>query len=130
MNIAFVCTQNSCRSQISEAFGKKYFNQKINVYSAGTDPASEINNSAVRLMKEYYSIDMEKEQYPKKLDKLPNIDILVTMGCGVKCPFVPCKKLIELNIEDPAGKSDEIFLNVIAEIKGEIQKLSEQFSDL
>lgn len=123
MNIAFVCIQNSCRSQIAEAFGKKYFPHSVSCYSAGTNPASQINPKAVRIMNEKYHIDMIKNQYPKKISQLPSIDILVTMGCGVQCPYVACQKLIEWHIEDPAGKDDKTFINIIEQIKTNVINL-------
>lgn len=123
MNIAFVCIQNSCRSQIAEAFGKQYFPDSINCYSAGTDPANQINPKAIKIMKEKYHIDMTQNQFPKKISQLPSIDILVTMGCGIQCPYVSCKKLIEWNIEDPVNKDDKVFIDIIEQIKTNITNL-------
>ncbi|MGX5376879.1 arsenate reductase/protein-tyrosine-phosphatase family protein [Ligilactobacillus sp. LYQ135] len=126
-NIAFICTQNSCRSQIAEAFSKKYLTN-VNCYSAGTNPAPMINVNAVRIMQEKYQINMKKTQYPKKLGELPSIDVVITMGCGVKCPFIPCKKRIEWNIEDPNGKSDSVFIKVIEEIQSKVKNLQFKLS--
>lgn len=123
MNIAFVCIQNSCRSQIAEAFGKKYFPDMINCYSAGTNPANQINPRAIKIMNEKYHIDMTQKQYPKNISQLPPIDILVTMGCGIQCPYVSCKKLIEWNIEDPAEKDDQTFSKIIEQIKTNVTNL-------
>ena len=123
MNIVFVCIQNSCRSQIAEAFGKKYFPDTINCYSAGTNPANQINPRAIKIMNEKYHIDMTQKQYPKKISQLPPIDILVTMGCGIQCPYVSCKKLIEWNIEDPVEKDDQTFSKIIEQIKTNVTNL-------
>lgn len=85
--VGFICTHNSCRSQIAEALGRHLAGDVFESYSAGTDIRDRINPDAVRLMKEQYGIDMIKEgQHNKTLDALPELDIVVTMGCGVKCP--------------------------------------------
>ena len=86
--IAFICVHNSCRSQIAEALGKKYLSDIYDVYSAGTETKPQINQDAVRIMKELYNIDMEKDQYSKLLSDIPNPDIAISMGCNVGCPFL------------------------------------------
>ena len=86
--VAFICVHNSCRSQIAEALGKKYASDVFDSYSAGTHIKNQINQDAVRLMKEIYDIDMEKDQYSKLIEDLPDIDISITMGCDVICPIV------------------------------------------
>lgn len=73
--VAFICVHNSCRSQIAEALGKHYAGEKIDFYSAGTETKTQINQDAVRIMKNLYRIDMEKEQYPKKISDIPTPDI-------------------------------------------------------
>ena len=90
--VAFVCVHNSCRSQIAEALGKHLAADVFESYSAGTELKPSINTDAVRLMKERYHIDMEKTQYSKLLSALPPVDVVITMGCGVSCPQVPCKR--------------------------------------
>lgn len=125
--IAFICTHNSCRSQIAEALAKKYLSTKYEIYSAGTEIKNYINPDAVRLMKVHYDIDMEKEQKPKTIESLPlPIDHVVTMGCGVQCPFLPAKKREDWGLEDPTGKSDEEFLAIIQEIENKILTLNEE----
>lgn len=94
--VAFVCVHNSCRSQIAEALTKKFAGDSIEVYSAGTELKDQINQDAVRLVKEIYAIDMEETQKPKLLDDIPEVDYLITMGCNVVCPILPytVKKMI------------------------------------
>ena len=87
--VAFVCVHNSCRSQIAEALTKKFAGDSIEVYSAGTELKDQINQDAVRLVKEMYAIDMEETQKPKLLDDIPEVDYLITMGCNVVCPILP-----------------------------------------
>lgn len=88
--VAFICVHNSCRSQIAEALGKYLASDVFESYSAGTQTVPQINQDAVRLMKQLYGIDMEQTQYSKLLTELPPIDIVVTMGCNVNCPYLPC----------------------------------------
>lgn len=89
IKVAFVCVHNSCRSQIAEALTKKFAGDSIEVYSAGTELKDQINQDAVRLVKEMYAIDMEETQKPKLLDEIPEVDYLITMGCNVVCPILP-----------------------------------------
>ena len=122
--VGFICTHNSCRSQIAEALGRHLAGDVFESYSAGTDIWDRINPDAVRLMKEQYGIDMIKEgQHNKTLDALPELDIVVTMGCGVKCPYLPCKERFDWGLPDPTGTSDEEFLEVIHQIEKEISLL-------
>jgi len=104
LKVAFICVHNSCRSQIAEALGKYYASDVFESYSAGTETRPQINQDAVRLMKEIYGIDMEKEQYSKLITELPEIDIVIKMGCNVICPFVPSKYEEDWGLDDPTGK--------------------------
>ena len=81
--VAFICIHNSCRSQIAEALGKHLAADAFESYSAGSETKPQINQDAVRLMKEIYGIDMEKAQCSKTFDKIPEPDIAVSMGCDV-----------------------------------------------
>lgn len=126
-SVAFICTHNSCRSQIAEALGKKLAGDTFESYSAGTSIKDQINPDAVRLMKQHYGIDMlASGQKPKKITDLPNIDYVVTMGCGVRCPFLPAKKRVDWGLEDPTGQNDEIFMRVIKKIETKILDLKEE----
>ena len=69
--IAFICVHNSCRSQIAEALGKHLASDVFESYSAGTETKPQINQDAVRIMKEMYHINMENEQYSKLLSDIP-----------------------------------------------------------
>ncbi|MEE3487509.1 MAG: arsenate reductase ArsC [Bulleidia sp.] len=128
--VAFICTHNSCRSQIAEAFGRHLAADVFESFSAGTDPKDKINPDAVRLMKERYGIDMVTEgQRPKLLSELPEVDGVVTMGCGVQCPYIPSKWRGDWRLEDPTGKEDPAFLAVMEEIREDIGRLKERLSD-
>ena len=111
--VAFVCVHNSCRSQIAEALGKHFSSNIFESYSAGTETKPQINQDAVRLMKEMYQIDMEKAQYSKLLSKIPQVDIVITMGCNVNCPVIPCKYREDWGLSDPTGKTDAEFSKII-----------------
>lgn len=126
IKVAFICTHNSCRSQIAEALGRKYAKDVFESYSAGTQIKDHINPDAVRLMKQRYGIDMEETQRPKLLQKLPEVDIVVTMGCGVQCPYLPCRERQDWGLEDPTGESDDAFYRVMDQIEEKIQKLKQQ----
>ena len=125
LKVAFVCVHNSCRSQIAEALGKRLVADVFDCYSAGTETKPEINRDAVRIMKDRYGIDMEKTQYPKLLAELPLVDIVVTMGCNVQCPFLPCKHREDWGLEDPTGKSDAEFESTIKQIEVKILQLKD-----
>ncbi|WP_195200398.1 arsenate reductase ArsC [Faecalispora jeddahensis] len=124
VKVAFICVHNSCRSQIAEALGKHLAGDVFESYSAGTETKPQINQDAVRLMKQLYGIDMEKTQRSKLLSELPPIDMVVTMGCNVDCPYLPCKHRMDWGLDDPTGKSDEEFVRAIGAIEENIKELS------
>ena len=122
--IAFVCIHNSCRSQIAEALGKALMGDKYKFYSCGTVVKDQINQGAVRIMKELYRIDMEQTQYSKLVTDIPEVDVAISMGCGVVCPYIGREFDEDWGLEDPTGKSDEEFKKVIAEIERRVRKLA------
>ena len=122
--VAFICVHNSCRSQIAQALGRHLAADVFESYSAGTERKDRINPDAVRLMKELYHIDMEAEgQHSKLLSEIPPVDVVVTMGCNVRCPFLPCSHREDWGLEDPTGKSDEVFLQTIRVIAQKVLEL-------
>lgn len=121
--VAFICVHNSCRSQIAEALGKLLASDVFESYSAGTELKAHINPDAVRLMKEIYGIDMEETQRNKLLREIPKPDVVITMGCNVNCPVMPCKLREDWGLEDPSGKSDEEFKKTIKIIEEKIKDL-------
>ena len=114
--VAFICVHNSCRSQIAEALGKQLAKDQFDFYSAGTQTKPQINQDAVRLMKQRYGIDMEQSQYSKTIDQIPVPDIAISMGCDVSCPYIG-------RAFDATGCSDECFIEVIEEIAQKIKAL-------
>ncbi len=121
--IAFICVHNSCRSQIAEALGKHLRGDEFDFYSAGTETKPQINQDAVRLIKELYGIDMELTQYSKTIDKIPTPDIVISMGCDVGCPLIGRSFDDNWGLPDPAGKRDADFVEVIKLIESKITSL-------
>ena len=127
LKIAFICVHNSCRSQIAEALGKHLAADVFDSYSAGTEQKDRMNQDAVRLMKKLYGIDMEAEgQHSKLLETLPPVDGIVTMGCNVQCPFLPCEWREDWGLDDPTGQPDEVFLETIRRIEEKILQLRDR----
>lgn len=124
--VAFICVHNSCRSQIAEALGRHLAGNVFESYSAGTETKPQINQDAIRLMKELYGINMEEQQYSKLIAEIPTPDIAISMGCNVQCPFIGRPFDDNWELEDPTGKSDEAFLKVIKQIEQKIIGLREQ----
>ena len=101
--IAFVCVHNSCRSQMAEAVAKTKAKDKYEIYSAGTERVPQINQTAVKLIKERYNLDMNKTQTSKLIDEIPDVDIVITMGCNVNCPNLPSRHREDWGLDDPSG---------------------------
>ena len=121
--VAFICVHNSCRSQIAEALGKHLAEDVYESYSAGTEAKDCISPDAVRIMKQLYGIDMEETQRPKLLEDIPPVEIVITMGCNVECPYLPSEHREDWGLKDPTGKTDEEFIKVIKAIETKITAL-------
>ena len=124
--VAFICTHNSCRSQMAEAIGRLLAADVFESYSAGTDVKPRINPDAVRAVKRLYGADMELSQRPKLISELPDIDVVVTMGCGVECPFLPCRHREDWGLNDPTGGDDAVFDQTAEAIRKKIVDLRER----
>jgi len=125
--VAFVCVHNSCRSQMAEAITKELASDMFEAYSAGTETKPQINQDAVRIIKDLYDVDMNQSQHSKLIDDIPQeLDVLVTMGCNVECPFIPTKHREDWGLDDPSGQSDEAFLETARLIKEKLMTLKER----
>ncbi len=124
--IAFICVHNSCRSQIAEALGKHFAADVFESYSAGTEKKPQINQDAVRIMKELYGIDMEETQFSKLISDIPDPDVAVSMGCNVSCPYIGRGFDDNWGLEDPTGKSDEEFKVIIKKIEEKVLELKNE----
>lgn len=123
--IAFICTGNSCRSQMAEGFAKKYGGDILEIYSAGTIPVKNVNENAVKVMKEV-GIDLSN-YYPKMLSQIPKvIEIAITMGCIKGCPLVDTIVEEDWGLEDPVGKSLDEFRIVRDTIEIKVKDLVER----
>ena len=127
--VAFICVHNSCRSQMAEALGKKYGVDVFESYSAGTETKPQINQDAVRIIKDLYNIDMNKTQKSKLLNEIPTVDIVIKMGCNVVCPYLPAKYIEDWGLEDPTGKSDEEFIKIAKSIEIKVKELAERIKN-
>src|SRR5436853_7794568 len=107
--LLFVCVENSNRSQMAEAFARIHGGDKVEAYSAGSQPSGKINPKAIRTMKEI-GYDLSKHR-SKSLSEIPDIefDFVATMGCGDECPFVRAKQREDWNIPDPKELPPEEF---------------------
>lgn len=124
--VAFVCVHNSCRSQMAEALGKLFASEVFESYSAGTETKPQINQDAVRIIKDIYKVDMNETHKSKLLEEIPEVDIVVKMGCNVVCPFLPAKHTEDWGLEDPTGKSDEEFIKTAKIIEEKIKDLAKR----
>ena len=125
IKVGFICVGNSCRSQMAEGFASDYGGDILEVYSAGTDPAPEVKPNAVEAMAEK-GIDIS-DQYPKLLKEIPGeLDILITMGCNVECPYIPCKFREDWGLDDPAGHPIEVFRETRDIIEDKVKDLIEK----
>ncbi len=128
--VAFICVHNSCRSQIAEALGKHLALDVFESYSAGTETKSQINQDAVRIMKELYGIDMEANgQYSKLISDIPDVDVVISMGCNVECPYIGRSFDDNWGLDDPTGKSDVDFKIVIQQIELNIMEVKKMLSE-
>ena len=121
--VLFVCVHNAGRSQMAAGFLREIAGDRIEVRSAGSLPAEQINPVAVAAMAEL-GIDIAAEQ-PKALttEAVQDSDVVITMGCGDECPFFPGKRYEDWTLDDPAGQGIEAVRPIRDEIRRRIQQL-------
>ena len=120
--VAFVCVHNSCRSQMAEGWAKKLGSDVLEAYSAGTEKYPEVKPLAVQAMEEA-GVDMS-DHHPKLLSDIPaEVDILITMGCNVECPYVPCQHIEDWGLSDPSGGPIEDYRKTRDIIKEKVEDL-------
>ena len=127
--VAFVCVHNACRSQMAEAIARILAGDVFDSFSAGTETKPAIDPTAVRLVREQYGVDMTETQYSKTLDALPEVDVVVTMGCNVQCPSLPCRRREDWGLDDPTGKEDSVYLAVMDTIRQQVLELRRELRD-
>ena len=129
VQIVFVCGENACRSQIAEAFARRYGGDRVQAYSAGSTPRGQVDPIAIAVMEEK-GVSMQTHA-SKGLAALPQQtwDVVVGMGCGDEaCAVLPTKKRINWQIPDPAQHPIEIYRQVRDVINGAVQILIEQIT--
>lgn len=123
--VAFVCIHNSCRSQMAEGFAKALGSDVLTVYSAGTEEYPGPKPMAIEVMEDV-GIDMSKHTSKLLSDIPPKLDILITMGCGVECPYVPSEHREDWGLEDPSGGPKKGFEETRDIIKLKVLELIKQ----
>ncbi len=118
MKIAFICTENKCRSQMAEALAEAMFPEHT-FSSAGTDPSEKVDEYALKVLEEE---GIHWEGKPKSLNQINQPDILVSMGCDVACPIIPGVQVVEWNIADPKGKEIEVYRHTVVLLKEKIRQ--------
>ena len=122
-NVLFVCVENSCRSQMAEAFANMYGQTVIKAYSSGSHPSGVVNSKAIKAMhKVGYDLSVHES---KGLDAIPDIsyDLVITMGCGDQCPVVRAKARQDWDIPDPKDMTMKKFIEVRDLICAKVQNL-------
>ena len=124
--VLFLCVHNAGRSQMAAGFMRTLGAGRVQVFSAGSEPATSLNPIAVAAMSEV-GIDMASAQ-PQRwtMDMLHAVDVVVTMGCGDACPYIPGKRYIDWSITDPAGKDIVIVRQIRDEIRTRVEQLIAQ----
>ena len=126
--VAFICVHNSCRSQMAEALGKLYGSDVFESYSAGTETKPQINQDAVRIIKDLYNIDMNETQRSKLLSDIPEVDIVIKMGCNVVCPILPGRHIEDWGLDDPTGNVEKI-ISCAKEIELKVKDLARRIQN-
>ena len=121
--ILFVCVHNAGRSQMAAAFAEELGEGRVDVRSAGTEPAEQVNPGVVEAMREM-GIDLSSKQ-PRRLeeDGVRNADVVVTMGCGDACPVFPGTRYEDWALEDPSGRPVEEIRRIRDDIRERVQSL-------
>jgi arsenate reductase len=117
--ILFVCIENSNRSQMSQAFATMYGEVNVEVYSAGSKPSGVVNSKAIAAMKELgYDLSEHDSKSLEEVKKYAPFDIIITMGCGDACPWMPAKQFIDWQIPDPKNM-EPVEFNEVRDLIGE-----------
>jgi protein-tyrosine-phosphatase len=121
--VLFVCVHNAGRSQMAAGWLKHLAGDRVEIFSAGSEPADRVNPIAIEAMREV-GIDISGET-PKILttDSVSRADVVITMGCGDTCPYFPGKRYEDWELADPAGQSIDVVRQVRDDIKSRIKTL-------
>ena len=121
--VLFLCVHNAGRSQMGAGFMRSLGADRVRVFSGGSEPASKVNPSAVEAMREV-GIDIA-DYVPQKwsMEMLHEVDVVVTMGCGDTCPYIPGKRYVDWPLDDPAGQGVESVRPIRDQIKTLVETL-------
>lgn len=127
--VLFLCVHNAGRSQMAAGFMRTLGTGRVKVYSAGSEPASLLNPVAVAAMSEV-GIDISSAQ-PQRwtMEMLHVVDVVVTMGCGDACPYIPGKQYIDWPIADPADADIAVVRQIRDEIRARVEQLIAQLTE-
>lgn len=124
--ILFLCIHNAGRSQMAAGFARELSGDKVLILSGGSEPADKINSVAVEVMREI-GIDISSYVPQKYNDELLNaVDVVVTMGCGDTCPYIPGKRYVDWPLDDPKGQPLDEVRRIRDEIKNRVTELLAQ----
>ncbi len=121
--VAFICTHNACRSQMAEGIARAVAEDAFIACSAGTDPLARVDPDALRVLASGYGADVSRLR-PKAIDELGEVDVVVTMGCGVRCPSLPCAHREDWGLEDPTGSGPTAFAETARAIEARVRDLA------
>jgi len=127
--VLFLCTHNAGRSLAAKVLLDHYAQGRVDVRSAGSEPADQLNPSVLAILHER-GLDPTRE-FPKSLtdETARAADVIVTMGCGDACPYYPGKRYLDWEVEDPAGKSVDIVRLIIDDIDGRVRSLLAELAE-
>lgn len=127
MKILFVCVENSNRSQMSQAFARIHGGNTVEAFSAGSKPSGVINPKAIAAMKELgYDLSSHSSKSLEEVKENAPFDVVVTMGCGDACPWMPARQFIDWQISDPRNMNEEDFRKVRDGIEQKVKELLQQ----
>ena len=119
IKLLFVCVENSNRSQMSQAFAAIHGGDAVEAYSAGSKPSGIVNPKAIAAMKELgYDLSKHDSKSLKEVEQYAPFDVVVTMGCGDACPWMPAKRFVDWQIPDPRNMEPGDF-NKVRDLIGE-----------
>ena len=122
--VLFVCVENSNRSQMSEAFARMFGGDNVESFSAGSKPSGIINPKAIGAMKDLgYDLSKHNSKSLKEVEQYAPFDVVVTMGCGDACPWMPARQFIEWEIPDPKNLEPVEFNKVRDLIRQKVKEL-------
>ena len=122
--LLFVCIENSNRSQMAQAFATIHGGNEVDSYSAGSRPSGKINPKAIAAMSELgYDLSQHTSKSLEEVKTFAPFDVLITMGCGDACPWMPAKKFLDWQIPDPKNMNDEDFRKVRSLIEQNVKTL-------